>query len=64
MDEEGIHLTTFSTSQGHYEWIIMSFSLKNMPQIFQRRIGNTFKYLNHYCLVSIDDILVFSKTIE
>ena len=42
----------------------MSFGLKNAPQIFQRRMDNIFKDLNHCCLVYIDDILVFSKTIE
>ena len=27
-------------------------------------MDNIFKDLNHYCLVYIDDILIFSKTIE
>ena len=38
MDEESIPLTAFSATQGHYEWTIMSFTLKNAPQIFQRRV--------------------------
>ena len=42
----------------------MPFGLKNAPQIFQRRMDNIFKDLNYCCLVYIDDILVFSKTIE
>ena len=42
----------------------MPFGLKNAPQIFQRRMDNIFKDLNHYCSVYIDDILVFSKTIK
>ena len=42
----------------------MSFSLKNAPQIFPRKMGNIFKDLNHCCLVYIDDILIFFKTIE
>jgi len=64
MDEESIPLTAFSAPQGHYEWILMPFNLKNAPQIFQRRMDNIFKDLNYCCLVYIDDILVFSKTIE
>ena len=40
----------------------MLFGFKNAPQIFQRRMDNIFEDLNHYCLVYIDDILVFSKT--
>jgi len=42
----------------------MPLGLKNVPQIFQRRMDDIFKDLNHCCLVYIDDILVFSKTIE
>jgi len=64
MNEEGIPLTAISASQGHYEWIVMPFGLKNAPQIFRRRMDNILKDLNHCCLVYIDDILVFSKTIE
>ena len=64
MDEKSIPLTTFSAPQGHYEWIVISFGLKNAPQIFQRRMNNIFKGLNHCCLVYIDYILIFSKTIE
>jgi len=54
MDEENIPSTTSSTPQGHFEWIVMSFGLKNGPQRFQRRVDKFFK----------DDIPVFSKIIE
>jgi len=64
IDEKSIPLTAFSVPQGHYEWIVMSFGLKNAPQIFQRRMDNIFKNLNHCYLVYIDDILVFFKAIE
>jgi len=61
-DEESIPLTAFIALQGHYQWIVMSFGLKNAPQIFQRRTDNIFKDLNNGCLLYIDDIVVFSKT--
>ena len=64
MEEESIPLTAFSAPQGHYEWIVMPFGLKNAPQIFQRRMDNIFKDLNRCCLAYIDDILIFSKTVE
>ena len=64
MDEKSIPLAVFSALQGHYELIVLPFRLKNAPQIFQRRMDNIFKDLNHCCLVYIDDILVFFKTIE
>jgi len=31
MDEESIPLTAFNVPYGHYEWIVMSFDLKNAP---------------------------------
>jgi len=61
---KSIHLTAFSAPQGHYEWIVTPFGLKDAPQIFQIRMDNIFKDLNYCCSVYIDDILVFFKTIE
>ena len=46
IDEESIPLSAFSGPQGHYEWIVMPLGLKNVPQIFQRRMDNIFKDLN------------------
>ena len=51
MNEESIPLTAFSAPQGHYEWIVMSFGLKNVHKISQRIMGNIFKDLNHCCLM-------------
>ena len=35
MDEKSIRLTVFSVPQGHYEWIVISFDLKNAPKYFK-----------------------------
>jgi len=32
MSKEGIPLSAFSAPQGYYEWIVMSFGLKNAPK--------------------------------
>jgi len=64
MDEESTPLTVFNAPQGYYKWIVIAIGLKNALQMFQRKMDNIFKDLNHCYLVYVDDILVFSKTIE
>ena len=34
MNNDSILITAFSTPRGHYEWLVMLFGLKNVPQIF------------------------------
>ena len=54
MTEENKKWAAFITHNGHYEWKVMPFDLKNIPQIFQRKMDNTFR----------DDILVLSKRLN
>lgn len=39
----------------------MPFGLKNAPRIFQRKMDGLFNHLSKFCIVYIDDILVFSQ---
>ncbi|KAL1280048.1 hypothetical protein QQF64_014648 [Cirrhinus molitorella] len=56
--------TAFSTTTGHYEYLVMPFGLSNSPAYFQSFINNVFRdMLNRWVLVYID-ILIFSKTLE
>ncbi|KAL6145917.1 hypothetical protein ACLB2K_056600 [Fragaria x ananassa] len=43
MHPNSIALTAFGTPQGHYEWLVMPFGLKQAPSIFQRKMDNIFK---------------------
>ena len=63
MDEESKPLTAFSTSQGHYEWNVLPFGLKNAPQIFQRKMDNMFKGYD-FIPVFVDDMLISSENEE
>ena len=63
MTEDSKPLTAFSTPQGHYEWNVLPFGLKNAPQIFQRKMDNIFRDYD-FIHVYVDDMLISSKTKE
>ncbi|KAJ8448727.1 hypothetical protein Cgig2_011348 [Carnegiea gigantea] len=63
LKESAKPLTAFSTPQGQYIWNVMPMGLKNAPQIFQRRLDNIFNDYADFCLVYVDDILIFSSNI-
>ena len=57
--------TAFRTRFGHYEFTVMPFGLSNAPATFQNYINNALRgYTDDFCIVYLDDILVFSKTTE
>ena len=63
--EEHIQKTAFRTQQGYWEFIVMPFGLCNAPASFQRLMNKVFSgTIGDFILVYIDDILVFSRTIE
>lgn len=63
--ESDIPKTAFKTPFGHYEYLTLSFGLKNAPSRFQAMMNNLFRpYLNKFVLIYLDDICIISKTPE
>lgn len=60
LKEESKPLTAFSCPLGQYEWNVVPFGLKQAPGLFQRFMDNSFKDLHKFCMVYVDDILVYS----
>jgi hypothetical protein len=65
MYEDDIPKTAFVTQNGHYEWLVLPFGLKNAPAIFQRVIRKILANLiNNGCMNYLDDIIIYAKTLE
>ncbi|KAK3574288.1 hypothetical protein QTP86_004365 [Hemibagrus guttatus] len=57
--------TAFHTTHGHYEYRVMPFGLTNAPAVFQALINGVFQdLLGKGVIAYIDDILVYSKSLE
>jgi len=73
--KEGYHLirikagdewkTAFCTQYRHYEYRVMPFGSVNAPATFLAMMNTILReFLDHPVLVYLDDILIYSKTIE
>ena len=65
MQQESKKYTAFSTTQGHFHFNRMPFGLKDAPATFQRMMNTALRGLiGKYCLVYLDDIIIFGSTIQ
>lgn len=56
--------TAFSTSTGHYEYLVMSYGLVNAPSVFQSFVNDILRdMIGKYVVAYIDDILIYSTTL-
>ena len=62
--ENDRYKTAFTTHFGHYEWNVMPFGLKNAPSEFQNIMNDVFNSFSHFTIIYIDDILVYSSSID
>ena len=59
------HKTAFTTSQGLFEYNVLPMGLCNSPGVFMQLMNDTFAdFLNKFVLVFLDDIIVYSDTLE
>jgi Reverse transcriptase (RNA-dependent DNA polymerase) len=62
---EDTYKTAFQTRYGLYEFAVLPFGLTSAPATFMRLMNDIFHdLLNNYIIVFINDILIYSKTIE
>ena len=62
--EDDRHKTPFVVLHEHYEWNVMSFGLKNALSEFQNRMDEMYKFISRFCLIYLDDSLIFSNNKE
>jgi hypothetical protein len=62
---EDIPKTAFMARYGLYEYLVMSFGLMNAPAQFMYLMNSVFMpELDQFFVVLIDDILLYSKSME
>jgi hypothetical protein len=65
LDEDSRQYTAFATQWGFYEYTVMPMGLCNSCATFQRLLNKVLEgYLGVWCLVYLDDILIFSNDEE
>jgi hypothetical protein len=65
MKEGYEHLIAFLTRFGLFESLVIPFRLIGAPATFQRFINDALReYLDQFCSVYLDNILIYSKTKE
>lgn len=65
MHPDDVHKTAFNCRYGLFEWTVMPMGLTNAPSGFLRLMHKVFgKYLDKFMVVYLDDLLVYSKSVE
>jgi hypothetical protein len=64
IDPKDRYKTVFTVPFSQYEWDVMPFGLKNAPSEFQRIMNDIFNAHSKFCIVYIDDVLIFSHSID
>ena len=62
---DDVQKMTFRSKYGHYEYVLMPFGVTNAPVVFMDYMNRIFRpFLDKFVVVFIDDILIYSRTLE
>jgi len=65
MHPDHVKYTVVTTPHGAFEWLVMPMGFRNAPAIHQRRVSGALqKYIGKICHIYLDDIIIWSQTIE
>ncbi|GKT33307.1 Retrovirus-related Pol polyprotein from transposon 17.6, partial [Aduncisulcus paluster] len=65
VDDSSKEITAFTTRDGLFQFNRVPFGLKTAPAYFQRVMNRNFNdLLYNACLIYLDDIIVFGRTLE
>ena len=63
--DEDVQKTAFTTPEGLFEYKVLCFGLTNAPATFQALMNDVLhEHIGKYCLVYLDDILIYSRSPE
>ena len=65
ISEADVPKMAICTRYGHYKFLVISFGLTNTSAAFMNLMNRVFRpYMDQFIVVFIDDILVYSKSME
>ena len=64
IEEEDRYKTTFITTEGLYEWNVLTQGLKNSPPPFQQVMADILSPCRQFAMVYIDDVVIYSRSLE
>ena len=64
MNETDKEKTAFACHRGLFEFNVMPFDLSNAPAVFQERMPVVLLGCDKFAIAYLDDIMVFSETLE
>ena len=64
MNETDKEKTAFACHRGLFEFLVMPFGLSNAPAVFGERMSVVLLGCDKFAIAYMDDIMVFSETLE